>query len=159
MNPEQQPDQFELPELPTEELHKNQPRDEELFVDDALKVYLRDLVPNRTEQEGPEAERICLRRDFIETYEGNYETRQDFVRAAANELGWYEALGIACQFGNVPISGVFLDVDNIFEHLQRYYTVLEGIDTDRLHIFQKRGVELPKSQIHLIQRGGERDDE
>lgn len=159
MNPEQQSRHPDLPRLPEEELAQNEPRDEELFIDDALNVYLRDIAPNKLEQEEPGPEKYCMRRDFIDTYKGNFETRQDFVMAAADELGWYDALAFACELGNVPTSGLFLDADRTFEHLQRYYTVLEGIDSDRLHIFQKRGVELPVSRIQRRQKGENNDEQ
>ena len=159
MNPEKQSGHPDLPRLPEEELAQNEPRDEELFIDDALNVYLRDIAPNKLEQEEPGPEKYCMRRDFIESYAGSFETRSDFIHEQAIELGWYEALHFACEMGNVPTAVVSLSIPNAFDYLSRYYDVLEGVDTDRLYAFRKGDVEPPEIQIRLVQKGEDHDEQ
>ncbi len=159
MNPEKPSRHPDMPRLPEEELAGNDPRDEELFIDDAVKVYKKYLAKNADEQRTLDMRETCPLQRFFDTYEGSYETRRDFVSEKAADLGWYEALNFACQAGNVPAAVVALDINNAFEYLARYYHVFEGIDSDRLHTFLRPGVIAPESQLHQRLEGGEYDDE
>lgn len=158
MNPEKPSDQFDIPKAPREELIKNPPRDGELFVHDALSIYVKHIASKTGELEPTDetAERVW--QDFLNCYAGSFETRSDFIHEKAADLGWYDALYFACEMGNIPTAVVSLSIPNAFNYLSRYYDVLESIDTDRLHAFKKPDIQPPDSQIRLVQKGDENDE-